>query len=192
MCVTAVIAGASLLFSAVGTYAQIQTNKAQNDWNQYNAREQTKELKARTELAKISSLETENARGREFQRSFSASLAAIAGSGVAEHISFFQGVAPDNMNQFASEIRAIRLNLVSEVDRNFRQIGVIKYGAQVSQFNSQMANVGAIAGFMQDAMSAASFYANMKTPSGGASKAAASSALGMYGGFTPSLGVMGY
>lgn len=167
MCITAVIAGASLLMSAVGAYSAIQANNARADFAKFEAREKTKELKINTELAKIAAMERENIRAKEFHRSWSSSLAAIGASGVAEHISFFQGIGPENINQFDQDVRAIRLGLVHEEASNYRQIGVVGYGARVAKHNARMQNIGAVAGFMQDAMSAASFYNANKTPSGG-------------------------
>lgn len=168
MCITAVIAGASLLLSATGTYATIQANNAQADYAKWEAKQRTKELKINTELAKISAMERENERAREFNRSWSSSLAAIGAMGVAEHISFFQGIGPDSLNQLDSDVRAIRLGLVHEEAGMHRQIRVIGYGARVAKFNAKTQNIGAVAGFMQDAMSAYSFYNKYNTPSGGA------------------------
>lgn len=167
MCITAVIAGASLLLSAVGTYATIKANNSQADYAKFEAKQRTKQLKVETEMAKISAMERENIRAKEFNRSWSASMAAIGASGVAEHISFFQGIGPENMEQFDQDTRAIRLGLVNQEEANYRQIGVIGYGAQVAKYNAKMQNIGAVAGFMQDAMSAYNFYSTNKAPAKG-------------------------
>jgi hypothetical protein len=182
MCITAAIAVGSLLLAAGSTYVQIQGNNANKDYQQWAAKQQTKELLVNNELMKIASLEKENERGREFTRQWGQSMAAISASGVAEHISFFQGVAPENMDRFTDEVRSIRLNLVSDYDRNTRQIGVIKYGSQVAGYNAKIANFGAVADFMQSAMSAASFYNTYKTPGGSSpSKAAVNTGWSNYG-----------
>jgi hypothetical protein len=185
MCITLAIAAASLLIAGASTYATIQGNNAQADYAKFQAKAQTKELQVNNELMKISSLEKENERGREFSRQWGASMAAIGASGVAEHISFFQGIAPDNMDRFQDEVRAIRLNLVSETDRNTRQIGVVRYGAQVAGFNAKVANFGAIADFMQSAMSAATFYNSYKVPGKGPTPSAGG---GMSQSFSSSMG----
>lgn len=164
MCITAVIAGAALLASAVGTVATIRSNNANASYQKWQAKEQTKELKEQNELARISAMQRENERAREFNRTWSSSLAAIGASGIAEHISFFQGIGPESMAAFNDDIRAIRLGLAHDTQRNERQIRVVGYGARVAGFNAVQGNVGAMAGFMQDAMSAASFYNNNRTP----------------------------
>lgn len=166
MCITAVIAGAALLASAVGTYATIQSNNAQANYAKWEATERTKELKENNELARISAMQKENERAREFNRTWSASLAAIGASGLGEHLSFFQGIAPENMAAFNDDIRAIRLGLASNTQQNQRQIRVIGYGSRVASYNRSMGNLGALAGFMGDAMEAFSFYNTNKTPKG--------------------------
>jgi hypothetical protein len=167
MCVTAIIAGVSLLASAVGTYASIQSNNANKANAKFQADLRTKELVESTELAKIAAMQRENDRARTFSRAFSSSMAAIGASGAAEHISFFQGIGPDSDQQFLQDSRAIRLNLATERIANEREIGVVGFGSKIAGFNASMGNVGAIAGFMQDAMGAASLYAKTRVPAGG-------------------------
>lgn len=164
MCITAIIAGASLLMSAVGAYSTIQSNNAQADYAKWQATEQTKQLKVDTELAKIASLERENLRAKEFNKTWSSSLAAIGAANIAEHISFFQGIAPESMNSLDQDVRAIRLGMVTDEARMHEQIGVIGYGARVQSFNAKMSNIQALAQLGQDAMSAYSFYDKFKTP----------------------------
>lgn len=158
MCITAIIAGAALLASAVGTYSTIRANNATASYQKWQANEQTKQLKVDTELAKIAAMEREGERAREFNHSWSSSLAAIGAANIAEHLSFFQGIAPENMNTLDQDVRAIRLGLVTQEGRAFSQIGVIGYGAKVAGFNAKMSNIGAAADFVSDAMSAYSFY----------------------------------
>ena len=167
MCITAVIAGASLLMSAIGTYATIQSNNANAAYAKYEAKQQTKQLKVDTELAKIAAMDRENQRAKEFNRTWSSSMAAIGAMGVAEHISFFQGIGPESLDQFDADVRAIRLGFVHQDVANQNQIGVIGYRSKVASYNAKMQNINAVAGFMQDAMNAYSFYSKYSTPSGG-------------------------
>lgn len=166
MCITAVIAGASLLLSAVGTYTTIAANNANASFAKWEAKQQTKQLQIDTELAKIAAMERENERAREFNRTWSSSMAAIGAMGVAEHISFFQGIGPESLDQFDADVRAIRLGFVHQDVANRQQIGVIGYKSKVAQYNARVQNIGAVAGFMQDAMSAYNFYSKYHTPSG--------------------------
>lgn len=167
MCVTAVIAGASLLLSAVGTYSTIQANNAQADFARWEAQQQTKQLKIDTELARIAAMERENERAREFNRTWSSSMAAIGAMGVAEHISFFQGIGPESLDQFDADVRAIRLGFVHHDVANQQQIGVVGYKSRLAQYNAKVQNIGAVVGFMQDAMGAYSFYSKYNAPKGG-------------------------
>jgi hypothetical protein len=180
MCVTAVIAGASLLMSAVGTVASVSANNAQAKYARWEAKEQTKQIKIETEVARISAMERESQRAREFSHSWSTSMAAIGAMGVAEHISFFQGIMPDSMEQLDRDTRAIRLGMANQQESAFKQIGVVGYRSQLAGFNAKMENVGAVAGFMQDAMNAYSFYSNYNVPGGG-SKGGGSSSMGSGG-----------
>lgn len=158
MCVTAVIAGVSLLASAGAAYSRIQANNANSRFESWKAKERTKELKADAENATIAAMDRENARAREFNRLWSTSMAAIGASGVSEHISFFQGIGPESMRQMNTDVRAIRLGMVTERERIGSQIGVVGYGSRVAKHNARMGNIGALAQFANEAMSAASYY----------------------------------
>jgi hypothetical protein len=167
MSITAVIAGASLLMSAVGAFSSIQGNKATAKYARWEADQTTKQIKVETELAKISAMEREGERANEFNRTWSSSMAAIGAMGVAEHISFFQGIGIESMDQFDTDVRAIRLGLATQEDAAHKQIGVVGYKSSLAQYNAKQQNVGAVAGFMQDAMNAYSFYSNYNVPGGG-------------------------
>jgi len=180
MCITAVIAGASLLMSAVGTAASVSASNAQAKYARWDAKQQVKQIKIDTEVARISAMERESQRAREFNKSWSSSMAAIGAMGVAEHISFFQGIMPDSMEQLDQDTRAIRLGMAGQDEAAFKRIGVVGYRSQLAGFNAKMENIGAVAGFMQDAMNAYSFYSNYNVPGGG-SKTGSGSAMGSGG-----------
>lgn len=167
MCVTAVLAGASLLMGAVNTATQIGANNANKKMVKWQSRERAKEIKEDADLRRIAAMEQENERARQFNRGFSSSMAAIGASGIAEHLSFFQGVDPDNREQLGKDTRAIRLGLVTGDVAGEREIQAGGYAARVAGFNAKMSNIGAVADFMADAMNMASSYGGNATPKGG-------------------------
>lgn len=158
MCVTAIIAGASLLMSAVGTYSSMQAANAQAD------QARAVELFKRKQLSEQATMESLDAGSRElsrmegYERQRSASLAAIGASGLGDHISFFQGIEPSNKDKLNDDIRAIRLNLVHTESQLADGITVSEYTSSLAGFNAQQSKIGAMAGFAGDVMGAYSFY----------------------------------
>lgn len=165
MCITAIIAGASLLMSAVGTVSSIQANNAQAD------QQRAVELFKRKQLSEQATMESLDAGSRElarydtYERQRSASLAAIGGSGLGDHISFFQGIEPSNKDRLNDDIRAIRLNLVHTESQIADGITISEYASDLAGFNAKMSNLGAVANFASDVMGAYSFYSTNKIPS---------------------------
>lgn len=165
MCVTAIIAGVSLLSSAVGTVSSIQSANANAANARYQADLETKQLNEQRRTAEIQALEQENERAAEFRRQKSANFAALGASGLGEHISFFQGMEPASQEAYLKDVRNVRLNLVQRKASIADQIEVAGYGAKVAKSNAGAAKLGAVTGFLTDAAGAANFYQTNKTPS---------------------------
>lgn len=164
MCVTAIIAGASLLASAAGTAANISANNANAKIAKWQSKERAKEIVEETELRTIAAMEQENERARVFDRSFSSSLAAIGASGLGENASFTQGMLGADLDNLDRDSRAIRLGLAVDRTSGQREIQAGRFASRVAGFNSKMSNIGAMADFAKDAMAMASAYGGTGTP----------------------------
>lgn len=164
MCVTAILAGAALVASAVGTYSSIKSANAQARSEQYVEQIKRKQLSEQAAMNKLAAAEQENQRGLQYASERSSALAAIGASGLGDHISFFQGLEPSNQDQFNDEVRAIRLNLTHSNSQIADSIQVSNFTSKMAKFNASMSKVGALAKFAGDAVSTFQFYQTYKTP----------------------------
>jgi len=130
----------------------------------YQFRVQAKQADEQRRSIEIQALQQENARTEEFARARSSALAAIGASGIGEHISFFQGIDPDQQDAWLRDVRNVRLNLTQQRVSLADQVQVAEFGARMGKFNAHVQKVGAVVDFVNTAMSAASFYGNNKTP----------------------------
>lgn len=168
MCISAaIIAGASLAASAVGTAASISSAKANAKMQKYQLEEQRKQLNEEREVARLQAMEAENARLEEFRRQRAANIAAIAASGVGENRSFLQGIAPAEDKALRLDLRNIRMGNLMMQNRLATQIRVNRLSQSVASVNARNQIIGAVAGFAGDAAMAGSTYNKTKTPSTG-------------------------
>lgn len=164
MCITAILAAASLVTGAIGAKASISAannNMRAEIWKanleQQQASDQRKQLE-------IQAMQQENERSREFERSRSSALAAIGASGLGEHISFFNGIDPAGQENFLRDVRAIRLNMTAEKKTLADQISVADYSKVIARSNAKASKLSALADFAGAAMNAFNFYNMYKIP----------------------------
>ncbi len=162
MCVTAVLAGAALLASAVGTYSSMQASKAQAEQAQAMERLRRKQLAETGAMERIAASQREIGRMNAYETQRSSNLAAIGASGLGDHISFFQGIEPSNRDNLEQDIRAIRLNLTQKESQIADGIEVSEYAGQMAGYNARMSNIGALANFAGDVANVYSFYQTNK------------------------------
>lgn len=158
MCVTAIIAGASLLASAVGTYASIQANNAQADQQRAMEQMRRKQLAEESMMNKLAAGRQEIARMETYELQRSSNLAAIGASGLGDHISFFQGIEPTNREAMEQDVRAIRLNLYQRESQVADSIQMSGYASDMAGYNARMSNIGAMAQFASSVAETYSFY----------------------------------
>lgn len=164
MCVTAaVLAGAALASSAVGTAVSISTANANKKMQQYQLDVQKKQLNEEREIAKLQAQEAEVARLEEFRRQRAANLSAIAASGVGQNISFLQGIAPAEEKARNLDLRNIRLGNLTQSNRIADQIKVNRLSFDTAGVNARNAVIGAVSGFVGDAASIVKDYNKSKT-----------------------------
>lgn len=182
MCVSAaIIAGASIIMSAAGAYSKIQGANANARMAAYENAVRTKQLNEKRGMERLAAIEKENIRSADFERTRSTQFAAIGASGVGEHISFFQGLDPEQRKAFFRDIRNVRLGMTATEASIADEIQVGAYGVRVARFNASLTKVGAVIDFAKAAMQAASFAGAFGTP--GAGSAASGSLGSSSGGF---------
>lgn len=168
MCISAaVLAGAALAASAVGTAATISSAKANQRMQEYQLDAQKKQMQEEREIASLQAQEAELARLDEFRRQRAANLAAVAASGVGQNISFLEGIAPAEERALKLDIRNLRMGDLATGNRIAEQIRVNRMSRQVAGINARNQVIGAITGFIGDAASTGREYKKSKTGSGG-------------------------
>lgn len=165
MCVTAVLAAVAVVAAAAGTATSISAANNNSASAEYTRLVQNKQAKEARDTAEIQALQQENARTSEYEKTRSSAIAAIGASGLGEQISYFQGIEPDSRNAYLRDVRSVRLNLTQQQSGIADQIQVNDVAASTAKANASASKVGAVAGFVQTAMSAANFYNTNKTPS---------------------------
>ena len=159
MCISAaVIAGASLLATAVGTFAQIDNAQYNKGMQLLQLEEQRKQLNEQREAERLRSLEAEAARLHEFNQLREANLAAIAGSGVGQNISFLQGGEEADAKALRRDLANIRLGFLGESSRISSQIKVNRIEGQVVKANAKAQIIGAGVNFVSSAASIGQYY----------------------------------
>lgn len=158
MCVTAALAAVAVVSSAVGVYSSIQSANAAKDRGRYMAQLEAKQAQERYDNAKLQALEQETQRTQQFNRERSSAMAAIGASGVANHISFAQGIDPSNQDALDRDIRAVRLNLIGEGARYRDERATAGYKYQMAGYNAKIAKLSAVGQFVGDLASAGSYY----------------------------------
>lgn len=164
MCVTAIIAAATVVAAGVGAAASISAANARKKQSAYEVQMRNRQAYRERELSRIASLERENGRAEEFHRARSAALAAIGASGLGEHISFFQSIDPEAQKAYLRDVRRVRLNMAQTESSIADQVKVSEYRGEIERHNANMSKVTAISDFIQTAMSAANFYVTNSTP----------------------------
>lgn len=163
MCISAaVIAGAALVSSAVGTATSISSARTNAKMQKYTIDQQNKQLREDREIAALQAQEAEAARLDEFRRQRAANLAAVAASGVGQNISFLEGIAPAEERALRLDLRNIRMGDLMQRNRMADQIKVNQMSRQVAGINARNQTIGAVAGFIGDAAGAAKGYSDMK------------------------------
>lgn len=164
MCITAILAAASLVASAIGTKASMASADANRDAEIYKANLEQQQADEQRKATEIQAMQQENERAREFEKSRSASLAAIGASGLGEHISFFNAIDPAAKQSFLQDVRNVRLNLVQKQKTLADQIQVAEVSKSIARTNAANSKIGAIANFAQTAMSSYSFMKTNAVP----------------------------
>jgi hypothetical protein len=159
MCISAaVIAGAALVASATGAAVSISSAKTNARMQKYSIDQQNKQIKEDREIALLQAQEAEAARLEEFRRQRAANLAAVAGSGVGQNISFLEGIAPAEERALRLDLRNIRMGNLMQRNRMADQIKVNQLSRQVAGINARNQTIGAVAGFVGDAASIGNSY----------------------------------
>lgn len=164
MCVSAaVIAAVTVVTSAVSMGSSIASANANKRSARYTGELERKQMNERAKIERLAAMEAENARRADFAATRSRALAAIGASGLSDNISYFQGIAGDEQDQFLRDVRNIRLGMVQD-EANLRDgLAASRYGVKIAGFNAKQTKIGAVAQFAKAAMSAASFYGDAQT-----------------------------
>lgn len=171
MCVTAIIAaGVAVAAAAASAYASISSANANKRNAKYQAAMEQKQIYRQREQQRIVAADAENGRQDQFDQARSSAMAAIGASGLGEHISFFQSIDPTSKQAFLKDVRSIRLGMVANNASLADQVGVSEMTKRTAVYNAGMSKVGAVANFIQTAMSAASFAHSFSTPAPAAGK----------------------
>jgi hypothetical protein len=164
MCISAaIIAGASLAASAIGTIATIDNNNYQAGMLQLQMEEQKKQLRDQQKLEQLKAQEAELARLESYRELREANLSAIAGSGVGQNLSFLSGVTESDQKALRMDLSNIRLGMLGEQNRIANQIRVNDIDVRMAKSNAKSANLAAGIGFFKDAAKAAQYYKEYKT-----------------------------
>lgn len=159
MCISAtVIAAASLAAAAAGTAVSIDGAIKQAGYQQIQLAEQQKQMRMQREQERLSAMEAEVARLDEFNRQRSANLAALAASGIGQHMSFLQGIAPAEDRALNYDLRNIRIGLLGNENRIASDIRVNRLESRVAKSNKSRAIVGSLVDFAGSAVKAGSYY----------------------------------
>lgn len=154
MCISAaIIAGASLAASAVGTVASIDNNNYQAGMLKLQMDEQRKQLREQQKFEQLRAQEAELARLREFRELREANYLAMASSGVGQNMSFFQGAAEADAKALRLDLGNIRLGMLGEQNRIANQIRVNDIDVRMAKSNAKSANLAAGINFVKDATS---------------------------------------
>lgn len=159
MCISAtIIAGASLALAAVGTAVAIDGSIKQAGYAEIQLAEQQKALRQQREQERLAAQEAEAARLDEFNRQRSANLAALAASGIGQHMSFMQGIAPAEDKALNYDLRNIRIGLLGNENRLASDIRVNRLESRINRSNRNRAVVGSLVDFAGSALSAGKYY----------------------------------
>lgn len=154
MCISAaIIAAASLAASAAGTIASIDNNNYQAGMLKLQMDEQRKQLREQQKFEQLRAQEAELARLREFRELREANYLAMAGSGVGQNMSFFQGAAEADAKALRLDLGNIRLGMLGEQNRIANQIRVNDIDVRMAKSNAKSANLAAGINFVKDATS---------------------------------------
>jgi len=168
MCISAaVIAGASLAASAVGAVSSISSARYSARLQEMQLEEQRKQLRQQAEQLRIQAMEEQLARAQEYSRARANNLAFLAGSGIGQHVSYFQGISEAEQRALKYDLANIRLSLLGEENRIASQIRSTRFASAANRANRNQAILSAGLGFASDALGAANYYNTFRTPSGG-------------------------
>lgn len=168
MCVSAaIIAGVSLAATVAGTVASIDNANYQAKMAEFQLEEQRKALRSEREGVALQAMEAQIARIRDFEAQRAANLAALAGSGVGQNMSYLQGVEKAEERALRFDLTNIRLGLAGENSRVAAQIRGTAYASKINSANRKSAIIGSLINGVGQAASIASAYNNVKTPAAG-------------------------
>lgn len=150
MCVTALVAaGAAIAAKGVSTVASISSAKGNKKAALYKAKLEQKQIEEQRRTAQIQAMDTENQRAAAYEQAKASSLAAIGAAGIGEHMSFIQGMDPNQRKQLARDVMNTRLNLAQTESSLADQVGVTEASKSMAKFNAKMQTIGAAADFVQ-------------------------------------------
>lgn len=176
MCISAaVIAGASLAVSAVGTVASIDNANYQAKMQQFQLEEQQSQLRQQMEMQRLQGMEAEAARLEEFRRQRAANMAVLAGDGMGQNMSFLQGIDKAEQRALRYDLANIRIGDLQGRNRLSSDIRVNRIAGQVNRANRSAALTGALIDFAGSAVKAGNYYGNNRTPGGGGSSGSSGS-----------------
>lgn len=165
MCLTLTIAAAAA--AVVGTAVSIDSAIKTNAYTQMQLEAERDQLRQQREQARLQGMEAELARLEEFRRTRAANLAAIAGSGIGDHMSFFQGIEKAEEKALRHDLANIRIGVMGAQSRIASDIRVNRIASKVSSTNKTHAIIGAGVNFVQQGIGIADFYGRTRGPSGG-------------------------
>lgn len=167
MCISAgILAAASLATAAVGTAVAVDGAIKQAGYQQIQLAEQQKQLQMQKEQERLAAMEAEVARLDEFNRQRAANLAALAASGVGQHMSYLQGIAPAEDRALNYDLRNIRIGLLGTENRLASDIRVNRLESRIASSNKSRAIVGSLVDFAGSAVKAGSYYNDYKPAKG--------------------------
>lgn len=159
MCISAtVIAGASLLTSAIGTVAAIDNANYNSKMQEYQLEEQREAMRQQQDRERLKAMEAEQARLQEYRQIREANLAWLGIAGTGQNMSFLQGSDKADEKNMRKDLRNIRIGMLDANSRLASQIRVNNIRSDVNRSNANSAKFNAVVGFAGDALSTFNYY----------------------------------
>jgi hypothetical protein len=96
------------------------------------------QLKTEIENERIKAMSETNNRLEQFRKDEASNRAALSALGVADNISYIQGIAPANRRVVARDVRSIQFNAGQEIGRKKYEIAVAGYRAKANSRTAYM------------------------------------------------------
>lgn len=165
MCISlGVLAIGSLVTSAASTVMGISGANANAAAQQEMLDLQRKQMRDQMEMQVLQAQEAAIQRTEEYRRQRAANLAAMAASGVAQNMSFLQGIMPAEERALRTDLANIRLGFLGNQNRMVEEIRVNRLNSAVTETNRKTAIAGSLINFAGSAMQIGNFYQTYKTP----------------------------